>query len=219
MATPRTKVDKDHPLNPDMIEVNPQPPLEPAPEPNNTAEDTVSATNNPSPTNDEDIEDNPKIDSNPKTTTIDPPDTSDPTLPAPTPSKDAPQHIKDLLLDALTTLLITPNQSLALTMQQSPLEETHPYKIKVVTLTYDWKQHDINTPAKNLNPTQSSISKVQRSAHRKSITISFPSKTRESHNTLDKDAYEYFKTTSAYIQNPNIIPMSDQFIDFLSISS
>ena len=146
------------------------------------------------------------------TTTEDPPDKLDPPLAAPSLSKNAPQHIKDLITDESPTLPTTPNLSIALTVKQPLLDKTHPYNIKGVTLTYDWKKHDINTPVKNLNSTLIFISKLQRSAHQKKLTISFRSSTRKSCETLDTDAYEYFKTTSAYTPDPTIIPMSNQFI-------
>ena len=99
---------------------------------------------------------------------------------------------------------------MALTVQRPPLDNTHSYKIKGVILTYDWKQHDINTPMEHLNPTLNSISKLQRNAH---IFLSI--KYKKSRETLDIDAYEYFKTTSPYTPEPTIIPMIDQFIQFL----
>ena len=116
MDTPRTKVDKDHPLNPGMIEVNLLPPPKPASEPNDIEDDPAPSITNAAPTNDEDLEANPKINSNPKIITKDPLDTSDHPLPAPSSSKDAPQHIKDPIFDASPTLPTPPNSSLSLTM-------------------------------------------------------------------------------------------------------
>ena len=143
-------------------------------------------------------------------------------LPAPNPSKDAPQHIQDPLLGASTTLLTTPNPSQALITRIAPCPDTHdtidkehPYRIKGNTLTYEWA-NAISTPA-NVNPSENSIAKIQRSAHRKKIIISLPTSILKSRATLDFYAYEYFKGTSAYVPDPNIIHMSAQFIQFLQL--
>ena len=58
-----------------------------------TATASVPITTGTIPATNDDIKANPK-------TTLDPPSTSAPMLPAPNPSKDAPQHIHDPLLGA-----------------------------------------------------------------------------------------------------------------------
>lgn len=78
-----------------------------------------------------------------------------------------------------------------------------------------WVNH-LHTPA-NVNPSENSINIVQRSAHRKKMTISLPTSTLKLHTTLDFDAYAYFHGTSAYVPDPTIVHMSDQFIQFLQL--
>ena len=105
--------------------------------------------------------------------TLDLPSTLPPMLSAPKPSKDDPQNIQDTLLFASTRLLTTPNQSQTLLTSVAPSPDTHDtIGLKGNTLTYIWT-NVINTPA-NVHPSENSVIKIQRSAHRKKITISLP---------------------------------------------
>ena len=102
---------------PGMIKVNlrtpPEPASKPNPKPNDKADDPeqksivaattpVSTPTRAIPGANTDLKANPKI-------TLDPPCTSALMLPAPNPSKDAPQNIQDPLLGVSTTLLTTTN--------------------------------------------------------------------------------------------------------------
>ena len=100
------------------------------------------------------------------------------------------------------------------------MKQVHvPIDPKQEILSYDWQKHSstVHTPLRNLNPTYDDINKLQRSVHRKTLTILFITSTitKFHDENLDKDAFRYFQGTICYKPKAILYPMSEQFIQYL----
>ena len=89
------------------------------------------------------------------------------------------------------TILSPPTTIMKSSEQQQKNPSTQPILIKLdpVELKYDWSQHDSSTPLQNPGTIISTTKKLQRSANRRSLTISLKSDLPTAKDVLDGDAY------------------------------